>query len=206
MKKLGLIGDPHARPGPLTEALQVFAREQVDAIWCTGDIAGYGEELEETVELLKAQACQCILGNHEQWYLDQDEDQPDSPVWQYFDKLPVVRQTVMEDVDIYMVHASPPDSLTDGIRLLDQKGRVISMQKHIWTDRLRDFEHDVLIIGHTHQVYAEKLGSTLVINPGSTWFNHCCAILTLPDLQVQWFALDGDIVPSWYWGARPGGM
>jgi len=100
-----------------------------------------------------------------------------------------------------MVHASPPDSLMDGIRLLDQQGNIIESEKQDWMVRLSDFEHDVLIVGHTHQVFAETLGSTLVINPGSSQFNHSCVILSLPDLNVQWFALSGQsIKKSWNWG------
>ena len=41
----------------------------------------------------------------------------------------------------------------------------------------------------------------LVINPGSTQFNHTCMILTLPEMTVQTFALQGkDPVKSWNWG------
>jgi hypothetical protein len=42
------------------------------------------------------------------------------------------------------------------------------------------------------------LGEVFVVNPGSTVFNHCCMILSLPDLSVQSFALDKrDIVKCW---------
>lgn len=101
-----------------------------------------------------------------------------------------------------MVHASPPGSMIEGIRLLDKTGDLIEEEKQAWAACLARFEHDVLIVGHTHQVFAEKLGNILVINPGSTCFNHSCAILTLPDLSVQWFSLsDKPIQKSWNWGA-----
>ena len=63
---------------------------------------------------------------------------------------------------------------------------------------LSGFEHDVLIVGHTHQVYAEQLGEVFVINPGSSVFNHSCMILSLPDLSVQTYALGKqEIVKCW---------
>lgn len=201
MKKLGLISDPHAYPEPVAEALSIFKKEQVDTIWCTGDIAGYGEGLEETIRLLQKSDCQSILGNHEIKYLKKNSELIDTDINSYLNSLPRVMQKNIEGRTVYMVHASPPDSLMDGIRLLDQQGNIIESEKQDWMARLSDFEHDVLIVGHTHQVFAEILGSTLVINPGSSQFNHSCAVLSLPDLNVQWFALSGQsIKKSWNWG------
>lgn len=201
MKKLGLISDPHAYPEPVAEALSIFKREQVDAIWCTGDVAGYGENLEETMRLLQKSGCQLIVGNHEINYLNKHSEMTDTEISTYIGTLSRVIQKNIEGVSIYMVHASPPDSLMDGIRLLDQQGDIIETEKQAWTTRLSDFENDVLIVGHTHQVFAEIMGSTLVINPGSSQFNHSCVILSLPDLNVQWFPLSGQpIKKSWNWG------
>ena len=203
MTKLGLISDPHAHAAPVAEALAIFAREQVDAIWCTGDIAGYGNELEATIDLLATSACRSIRGNHELWLLE-DKDAKLSPkMTDYLTSLPVVIEQEIEGKRVYMVHASPPLSDSDGIRLLDQEGELIAEQKHYWTQRLAGFDPDVLIVGHTHQVFAERLGETLVINPGSSCYNHCCAVLQLPSLTVQWFALSGrNITKSWNWGVQ----
>lgn len=200
MKKLGLISDPHADPKPVAEALSIFKQQQVDAVWCTGDIVGYGEKIEETIGLLQQSGCQSILGNHEIWYLEKETGQGDTATMRYLNSLPLVMHKVIEGKRLYMVHASPPDSMIEGIRLLDQHGNIIEAEKQLWSERLSDFDYEVLIVGHTHQVFAEVLGSILLINPGSSWFNHSCAILSLPDLQVQWFALSGQsIKKSWNW-------
>jgi len=201
MKKLGLLSDPHAYPEPVAEALSIFKHEQVDAIWCTGDVAGYGVELEQTISLLQKSDCQLIMGNHEIEYLQKNSEMAGSDIHSYLSSLPRVKQQNIEGKTVYMVHASPPDFLKGGIRLLDQLGNVIESEKQSWATRLSDFEAEVLIVGHTHQVFAERLGSTLVINPGSSQFNRSCAILSLPDLSVQWFALSGkSIRKSWNWG------
>ena len=201
MKKIGLIGDPHANPEPVAEALAIFRHEQVDTIWCTGDIAGYGEHLEQTICLLEANHCLSILGNHEIWYLEKQRDSTDTRTSRYLNSLPLVHHQDMEGKRLYMVHASPPDSMMDGIHLLDQDGNILEAERQAWTERLHDFDYEVLIVGHTHQVYAENLGGTLVINPGSTQFNHSCTVLCLPELKVEWFSLSGEsIQKSWNWG------
>ena len=199
--KIGLIGDPHATPEPLADALAIFRKEKVDAIWCTGDIAGYGTELDKTVMLLKESGCQAICGNHEKWHLEKANHQVVSPTNEYIRNMPPVIREEREGKHFYIVHASPPQSMMKGIRLLDEDGSVIEEEKQAWTGRLNKFDYDVLIIGHTHQVFAEQLGDTLVINPGSTRFNHCCAVLSLPDMTIEWFALSGQMIDyTWNWG------
>ena len=89
----------------------------------------------------------------------------------------------------------------EGIKLLDENAALLEDQKKYWVDYLRDFPFDVLIVGHTHQVFAEQLGRVLVINPGSTLFNHTCMTLTLPEMDVRIFSLSGkEPVMAWNWG------
>jgi putative phosphoesterase len=201
--RIGIISDVHATPEPVAEALALFKSQGVDDIFCLGDIAGYGNDLEDTVALLVDHACQAILGNHEIWYLEDHAGAEDTQVGRWFGSLPHVLQLTIEDKRLYMVHASPPDSTMDGIRLLDLDGNVIEDARDSWKQRLQGFEHDVLLVGHTHQVFYEQIGNALVINPGSTRFNHTCAILNLPELEMQIFSLSGrQPVKSWNWGVR----
>ena len=199
--KIGLISDVHAASTPLLEALTIFAREGVETILCAGDVAGYGTELEPVVDLLNGCHCRVVLGNHDLWRLSDFIDQADGPAESFLRSLPGVIELSMERKHVYMVHGSPPRSLMDGIRLLDENAGLISTQKDFWDDYLSRFPFDVLVVGHTHQVFAERLGDVLVINPGSTLFNHTCAILTLPDMVVEILPL-GDKTPvlSWNWG------
>jgi predicted phosphodiesterase len=113
----------------------------------------------------------------------------------------VVIDTELEGRRVYMVHAEPPDACTGGgIRLLDPHGAVREDRAAHWRQALADCPCDVLVVGHTHQVFAEWLGATLVVNPGSTAFNHSCAVLHLPELSVQVYALSGRPVrPYWNW-------
>ncbi|MEJ2143300.1 MAG: YfcE family phosphodiesterase [Gammaproteobacteria bacterium] len=186
--RLGIISDIHASPAPLKEALSIFKKQNVDIILCPGDIAGYGEELEETIRLLIQSKCKAVLGNHEIWYLEKNQA-TNSPVYQYIKSLPQTFELNIEGKKILMVHAHPPSSYTGGIRLLDQDGELDAGLVTQWSENLAKLEYDALIVGHTHQVYAETLAGILVINPGSSTYNHSCAMLTLPDLTVDFFSL-----------------
>lgn len=199
--KLGIVSDVHAAPGALQQALKQLADAGADSILCTGDIAGYHEELDTTIGLLSAAGCDCILGNHDLTWLQQHSDQADSASFRFLSSLPYYRQYLIDNIRIYAVHAEPPDKLHGGIKLLDEQAQPIDSRLAEWRQKLQDFDHDVLIVGHTHQVYAQHIAGTLVINPGSTVFNHSCMILQLPEKHVQVLALPGQKVsPVWNWG------
>lgn len=196
--RIGLVSDVHSSPGPLGQALEVFSNEHVDQIICAGDIAGYYDTLAPTIELLAQSNCRAIVGNHDQSYLEKTPQDDESPIRAYLQLLPQTLDLEIEQKRVLVVHANPPSEQHGGIKLLDQQGQVMQDRKDEWSMTLAELEYDVLIVGHTHQVYAEQLGDVLVVNPGSTVFNHSCMILSLPGLSVQTFALGNQqIVKCW---------
>jgi predicted phosphodiesterase len=201
MTLIGLLSDVHSSPAPVAEALEIFSRAGVDQVFCAGDIAGYRDGVQETVALLRESGCRSVLGNHDIGYLQGDAVAADDPAAAYFRQLPAFIDTVIEGRRVYLVHAEPPDACLGGIRLRDRTGAVQPDRVDHWAARLSSLACDVLVVGHTHQVFAEAVGSVLVVNPGSSAFNHSCAILSLPDLRVQVFPLSGrNVRPVWQWG------
>lgn len=196
--KLGLISDVHASPASLQEALEIFAREKVSEIVCAGDVAGYFDALAPTIELLQQSHCKTIVGNHDQEYLERHADEQATKEYAYLKELPQALEFSIQNKSIYVVHAEPPSLQHGGIKLLDRQGEIIDSRIQHWNELLQDFEYEVLIVGHTHQVFAQQLGSVFVVNPGSTVFNHSCMILSLPDLNIQTFALENrPIIKCW---------
>lgn len=199
--RIGLVSDVHSSPEPLRQALEIFRREQVDEIICAGDIAGYYDTLLPTVELLAASNCKAIVGNHDQDYIEMPTTEDDQPIRDYLQNLPLFLDLEIEQKRLFVVHASPPCEQHGGIKLLDQHGNTIEERINEWTSALSEFDYDVLIVGHTHQVYAERIGKMLVVNPGSSVFNHSCMILSLPDLSVETFALGNQtLIKCWNFG------
>jgi len=200
MALIGLISDVHATPAPVAEALSIFAQAGVDQIFCAGDTAGYRDQLEETVRLLIESDCRTIIGNHDLGYLEKHVNGADDMAAEFFKRLPSSIDASIAGKRVYMVHAHPPDDCRGGIKLLDKQGEVQPERIALWTEHLRTFDRDVLIVGHTHQVFAERIGTTLVVNPGSSAFNHSCAILRLPEMTVEVFPLSGKaVVKNWVW-------
>lgn len=196
--KIGLISDVHANPDALAEALSIFNNEQVSEIICAGDIAGYFDALSPCIELLKRYHCKTICGNHDQTYLQQHSDNPHTENYRFLEALPETLRLNIQNTSIYVVHAEPPSLQHGGIKLLDQQGELINSRVQQWEKKLAPLDTDILIVGHTHQLYAEQLGDVLVINPGSSNFNHSCMILTLPEMSIQTYALENrEIIKCW---------
>lgn len=55
-----LISDVHATASSLRQALAIFQQEKVDQILYLGDVAGYGTQLEVSIELLVESGCTAI--------------------------------------------------------------------------------------------------------------------------------------------------
>lgn len=197
--KIGLISDTHSTAAPLKEALDIFRQQQVDMIICAGDIAGYGnDELTDTVDLLRNHSCQLIAGNHDT--IAELGELPES-LHQFFKQLPITLEFEIEQKKIYVVHAEPPLEQHGGIKLLDPDGHVIPQRLEYWESVLADVDYDILIVGHTHQVFAQPIGNTLVINPGSTKYNHTCMIFELPTMKTTIYPLSGKKpIYTWNWG------
>lgn len=196
--KLGLVSDVHSSPVPLKQALEIFETENVSEIICAGDIAGYYETLEPTIDLLIQNNCKAIVGNHDQAYLESHPELENRKESRFLKALPQTLELEIEEKRVFVVHAHPPSSQHGGIKLLDQDGAIIQQRIDSWCNELKKFDYDVLIVGHTHQVFAEQLGNVFVVNPGSTQFNHSCMILSLPELKVQIFALENkDVIKCW---------
>jgi len=209
MALIGLISDVHATAKPVAEALRIFDNAGGELVLCAGDIAGYMEELDATIQLLEKSQCITVIGNHDHTYMYQHKDVLEdgsdnmslNQSLAFLKKLPAYYQSVIEGKRLYMVHAQPPNGCHQGIKLLDKDGLLIPEQVKKWSATLQSFDYDVLVVGHTHQVFAEVLGGTLVINPGSSLFNNCCAILRLPEMTVEMIPLSGKAIETtWNWG------
>ena len=75
---------------------------------------------------------------------------------------------------------------SEGIQLLDyDTSEVNEFVKDWWEGDLARYDFDVLVVGHTHQYFAQYLGDTLIVNPGSTLFNGTYCYLDTDTLLVQ---------------------
>jgi diadenosine tetraphosphatase ApaH/serine/threonine PP2A family protein phosphatase len=64
-RRVAVISDVHGNLHALRAVLDAIAGEQVDEIWCLGDLVGYGPRPNECCSEVERAASLCLLGNHD---------------------------------------------------------------------------------------------------------------------------------------------
>jgi len=69
--RVAVISDIHGNLHALEASIAVLEDEQPDAIWCLGDLVGYGPRPNECCARVAALADVCLIGNHDLGVLEQ---------------------------------------------------------------------------------------------------------------------------------------
>lgn len=160
--KLAVISDIHSNLQALRAALAAIDKRGVDAIYCLGDVVGYGADAAACVDIVRERCDGCVRGNHDEAVaLDRgtkviprdaqkaalhNRDQLSEDQLMYLAALPLT----MEEDGCTFVHASPQDP--DAWMRLDSFMRVKEQFNH--------FSTDICFVGHTHipGVVSDRLG------------------------------------------------
>jgi putative phosphoesterase len=182
---IGVVSDVHCGREWLSLALSQLG-DRVDAVWCAGDINLESRFCAPTVQLLRERGARAIVGNHDVVLLGPHgvrarAEVPDDDVdlcW--LRQLPTEIDEVVGGRRVRMIHGSPWEPHDSYVGPADRRWR-----------RADELGVDVLILGHTHQPMAQRSGTTLVVNPGSTTEprqpdrRRTMAIIDLDDLTAQ---------------------
>lgn len=158
-----IISDIHANLVAL-EAVLKDADGQYDAVWCLGDLVGYGPNPSESVQRVRDLPAEvCTIGNHDvaalgrippdtfnvdaQFAIGWTQAHLTDDAFTYLDERPdrVVKEPFT------LVHASPRDPVWEYI--LD---RYIAMQNFSY------FDTDYCLVGHTHTPVYYRLNDGMI--------------------------------------------
>ena len=159
--RIGIVSDLHCNVAALQVAFDRMG--DVDEVWCAGDIQLEYRFNNEVIEVLRERDARCVLGNHDQVLLSAHGKRAHSapsvkrPNLEYLRAQPLSVEDTTNGHRILMTHASPIPPNTQ---------YVYPGSPHLAA--LSTVAADVLILGHTHVQMATRVGSVLVINPGST--------------------------------------
>lgn len=176
--KIAFFSDIHANLPALETFFEDVDSENVDAIYCLGDLVGYNVWPNEVVNLIRQKKIPTLMGNHEEALLQPilNETKPSNKMLtrallsdnnkNYLTALP--RHLLMNFVsnnnpfNLLMVHGSP--KATNDYMVIDYpEDEVLSM--------MRENRADVLLCGHTHKPFHRIIqdGNTFkhVVNIGS---------------------------------------
>ncbi|MGF1504067.1 MAG: metallophosphoesterase family protein [Anaerolineae bacterium] len=71
--RIAIISDMHGNVNAMKATLADMEAVGYDAIVCLGDVTAVGPQPQETLNLVKDLECPMIMGNHDQWLLNQDD-------------------------------------------------------------------------------------------------------------------------------------
>lgn len=175
--RVALISDLHANEVALSAVFRHIKRHGVDATICLGDVATLGPHPREVLDILKAQGCPCIMGNHDEFLLD-------AQLIDGYTEAPIVKQAV----DWCRNQLRPADfdflrSFQTGLTLsLDAKTQLAlfhgsprsHMENLLATTPAEELDQllgerrsTVMAGGHTHLQMLRQHRGTLLVNPGS---------------------------------------
>ncbi len=63
--RTAIVSDIHANLQALEAVLEQVDAEQCDALWCLGDVVGYGADPDACVAIVRERAQICLAGNHD---------------------------------------------------------------------------------------------------------------------------------------------
>jgi len=184
--RLGIVSDIHGNAEALLTALDLM--RPVDEIFCLGDSISQYRFSNDVVGLLRDRNVTTILGNHEEIFFSdagaraRDAKGIDQELLNWLAARPRQLELDISGKRIILAHSTPwppgGDYVYDTSANFTKFGAVAA---------------DIVMYGHTHQPLARRVGTTLVINPGSVGegrptrdgFLHSCAVLDLENDAVD---------------------
>ena len=181
MERVAVVTDIHANLAALDAALDAIHREGVEAVYCGGDLVGYGPQPNEVCSLIEERAIPTIYGNYD-WAIARDEEDCRCAYVTEHD-----REIGQLSVDWTLANTDARSK--DFMRALPFDLR-FELRRKAGTARARlaaqgeriplrgqpakTFERiaagadcDILVFGHTHKPWVREYGGVLFVNCGS---------------------------------------
>lgn len=177
--KIGFIADIHSNKYALKEVLKDALKEEVDQIYCLGDLVGYGPFPNEVIETIKEEKIPTVQGNYDQsvgeelmacgcdykdpkvmemgtksLYWTQDNTTEENKKW--LRELPVNIDLEVKGKKLKLVHGSPR-----------KNNEYLFEEAPELNEVTEEADFNILLCGHTHKPYGKYVNDVFVCNVGS---------------------------------------
>ena len=180
-RRIAVLADLHGNVAAIESVLHSIDAEAPDAVYCLGDLAGYGAFPNETIALIRERAIPTVMGNYDDGvgfdrddcgcaYKNADEAERgrQSLVW--------TRAMTTATNKAYLRSLAPEIRFEiEGVRIRLVHGSPRRMNEYLFEDRdpqslariARMADCDVLVFGHTHKPWVKEIEGVLMVNAGS---------------------------------------
>jgi len=149
--RVAVVSDIHSNLHALEAVLEDIEGEQPDAVWCLGDVVGYGPRPDECCRLVEERTEICLAGNHDlgvRGDVDIDDFAPDAAsaaLW--------TRGMLGDEARAFLARLVPTGK-ADGVELFHASPRD-PVWEYVLTDQAAAAALDsttapVVLVGHSH--------------------------------------------------------
>jgi putative phosphoesterase len=179
--RLAIFSDVHGNRHALDAVLADIGRQAPDAVYCLGDLVGYGAFPNEVTERVSAGRFPTVMGNYDDGVgFDRDEcgcaykEERDRQLGDQSLAWTKTRTTEANKAFLRGL-VSEIRFEVDGKSILLVHGSPRKMNEYLFEDRpLSSFERlaaasnaDIIVFGHTHKPYAKQVNGVWFVNAGS---------------------------------------
>lgn len=179
--RIAIYSDIHGNLQALEAVLADIASQEPDAVYCLGDLVGYGANPNEVTERIRREGVPTIMGNYDDGVgFERDEcgcayrEDAERERGQRSLEWTKARVTAENKAFLRTLHAQIRFE-ADGRRILLVHGSPRKMNEYLFEDRpLSSFERlaaasnaDLIVFGHTHRPYVKRVGGVTFLNAGS---------------------------------------
>ena len=149
--RVAIVSDIHGNLHALEAVLEAIDRDAPDAIWCLGDLVGYGPRPNRCCAIVAERADVCLIGNHDLAVLgrlDLDDFQPDAALsarWTTAaleDEARVYLESLVssgEREGVGLFHASPRDPIWEYV-----------LSPDVAAASMAATGQELVLVGHSH--------------------------------------------------------
>jgi putative phosphoesterase len=202
---IALISDVHGNLPALQAVLEDIRAREVEAVYCLGDLVGYGPDPNGVIDLIRSEDVPTVMGNYDEGVGWETGDcgcyyaSPEAKVAGESSYLFTVQEVTAENkaflrdlprdlrarhggMEVHLVHGSPRKINEYLLRGRDERTFCRILAKE---------DSDVLAFGHTHEPWADTIGGLYFVNVGSVGRpkdgnpRAAYTLLRLPELKAE---------------------
>lgn len=204
--RIAIISDIHGNLEALKSTIKDIKTKQIDKIYCLGDIISKGNHTHECIEIIRKE-CEIVLrGNcdrHFSGILDKEKvkerlkekAQIEIDRWdnlneilteeekQYLNNLPYSHEFYLSGSLVRMFHASPE---RDNLVVINQDFLETKYKMFLPSEKtLSQKVADIVVYGHIHHQYMDKMYNKTLLNTGSVGNSFCLIRNNKKDSNVK---------------------
>ncbi|WP_236712597.1 metallophosphoesterase family protein [Peribacillus muralis] len=186
--KVAIITDVHGNASALNAVLnEIDQMDEIDHIYCLGDMVGIGPDTNEVLELLFSRNDLSMLtGNHDEAVLAiiKGEPHPDGHIhvrehheWiakrmhpnfiTKLEELPRTIEHIIHDHSVYLTHYHMESNNMAEHISKNPFSKIVEPSLHNLEKLFKDQHHELIGFGHHHPTHHFKNDRTIFLNPGS---------------------------------------